>query len=82
MNLLSKQACYIYISLWILYGLQKILMLQGIMAQVIFVVLMMMSFYACYMVNRYWSIYQMAEYPACNADDLWADSNYWRLFFS
>ena len=56
MNLLSKYACYIYISLWILYGLQRILMLKGIMAQVIFVILMMMSFYACYIVNRYYHI--------------------------
>lgn len=56
MQLLSKYTFHIYVALWFLYGLQTTLMLTGITAQMIFVVLMVMSFHACYMVNRYYRI--------------------------
>ncbi len=55
MRFLSNNLCYIYIFLWILYNLQRLLMLQGIIAQLIFIILMIMSFYACYKV--YWRYY-------------------------
>ncbi len=54
MGAFSKYTFFLYLSLWILYQLQKILMLQGIVAQLIFIVLMAMSLYACYKVNRFY----------------------------
>ena len=42
---------YVYIVLWMLYYLQEILMLRGVIAQLIFVLLMLMSFYALIQVN-------------------------------
>ena len=39
---------YVYIVLWMLYYLQEILMLRGVIAQLIFVLLMLMSFYAVF----------------------------------
>lgn len=53
MEFLKRNLCYIYIALWTLYDLQRILMVQGIIAQLIFIALMGMSFYSCYAVNRY-----------------------------
>ncbi len=50
MTMTSKNVCYIYIGLWMLYGLQALLKLQGVVAQLIFIVLMGMSFYAFYQV--------------------------------
>lgn len=52
----AKYAVFIYIILWIVYNLQDILMLKGLIAQFIFVALMAMSFYACYEVNNHYRV--------------------------
>ena len=54
MNVITKNICYIYIALWIMYYLQDILMIKGIVAQVILVLLVMMSFYVLIQVNLYY----------------------------
>ena len=54
MNLLTKNACYIYIGLRMMYYLQQMLMISGVIAQSIFVVSIFISFYAFYQVNRYY----------------------------
>ena len=54
MNILRRQALYIYIALWMLYYLQWTLMINGIIAQMILAVLMLMSFYAFFQVNVYY----------------------------
>lgn len=51
MNFLKNKLCYIYIALWLLYKLQEMFMLRGIVAQLILGVLIIMSFYAFYEVN-------------------------------
>lgn len=51
MRFLSNNQCYIYITLWMMYYLQEMLMIKGIVAQMVLVVLMVMSFYAFYEVN-------------------------------
>lgn len=51
MKSIKINICYIYISLWMLYYLQEMLMITGIIAQVFFMVLMLMSFYAFFQVN-------------------------------
>lgn len=56
MNLISKNACNIYIALWMIYYLQWIFAISGIIAQAIYVVLMVISFYAFFQVNRYYRI--------------------------
>lgn len=53
MNLLTKNACYIYIGLRMMYYLQKMLMISGIIAQSIFVISIIISFYAFFQVNLY-----------------------------
>lgn len=50
----SKSFCYIYIALWMLYNLQQLLLLRGLVSQLIFVVLMAISFYAFFVVNLYY----------------------------
>ena len=45
---------YIYIVLWIFYYLQDMLMTRGIIAQSLLVVLIVMSFYAFFIVNLYY----------------------------
>lgn len=51
MNVISNNACYIYIALWMVYYLQGMLPITGIIAQVILVVLLLISFYAFIQVN-------------------------------
>ena len=46
--------CYIYIALWIIYYLQEMLKIVGIIAQSILVVLIAMSFYTFFQVNLYY----------------------------
>lgn len=48
--------CYIYIALWIFYYLQDLLMIKGIIAQLLLVILMVMSFYAFFQLNLYYNI--------------------------
>ena len=54
MNFLTKNACYIYIGLRMMYYLQQMLMISGIIAQTVFFASIMISFYAFYQVNRYY----------------------------
>ena len=56
MEFLRKYTCYIYILLWMLYNLQGVLMLKGLVAQIIFMALLGLSFYACYQVNTHYKI--------------------------
>lgn len=51
MNIIYRNACYIYIFLWIAYHLQTMLMITGVIGQSIFIVLMIMSLYAFFQVN-------------------------------
>lgn len=62
MNYLGKYACYFYIILWMMYYLQEMLMIAGIIAQTILVILIFISFYAFFQVNLY---YQTGPYLKC-----------------
>ena len=62
MNLLTKNACYIYIGLWMMYYLQQMLMINGIIAQSVFVVSIIISFYAFFQVNRYYKTGPFIKY--------------------
>ena len=46
--------CYIYIALWIIYYLQEILKIVGIIAQSILIVITAISFYIFFQVNLYY----------------------------
>ncbi len=52
-KVISRNIIILYIALWMLYYLQEMLMIKGVIAQLIFIILMAMSFYACYKVNWY-----------------------------
>ena len=54
MELLKRSSCYVYIFLWMVYYLQEILMITGLIAQSILVILMIMSIYAFFQVNIYY----------------------------
>ena len=54
MSGLSRNFCYIYIALWMMYYLQGMLAISGVIAKAILIVLMLISFYAFYQVNRYY----------------------------
>ena len=56
MKVLSKNYLYIYIVLWMIYSLQDMLMIKGIIAQLIFVFLMVFSFYSFCQINLYYKI--------------------------
>lgn len=56
MNLLKETICYYYIALWIMYYLQDMLSIKGIVAHIILVVLMAMSIYAFCLVNIFYRI--------------------------
>ena len=49
-------SCYIYVALWMLYYLQEMMMIAGIIAQSVLVVLMVISFYAFFVVNMCYKI--------------------------
>lgn len=51
MKVILKNTFYVYIALWMMYYLQVILMLRGIIAQAILVVLIILSFFAFLQVN-------------------------------
>lgn len=51
MRFLKNNLLYIYIALWMMYYLQEMLMIKGVVAQMVLVVLIAMSFYAFYEVN-------------------------------
>lgn len=54
MNIFRSNLCYIYIVLWVAYYMQEMLMITGMIAQAIFTVLMMLSFYAFFRVNIFY----------------------------
>ena len=54
MNFISKYSFIVYIVLWMIYNLQIMLMIRGIITQVVFVLLMVMSFYFFFKVNMYY----------------------------
>jgi len=56
MSFLRNNACYIFIAMWMMYYLQELLMITGIIAQSILVLLMLMSFYAFFQVNIHYRI--------------------------
>lgn len=51
MSFIWKYSCYIYIALWMIYYLQQMLMIRGVISQGLLTAILLMSFYSFFQVN-------------------------------